>query len=66
MSGRYIEVEPAYGRDYTSQAQVRADWKAGKDFRDTATGRYVSMREAKSMGLKVTARYDRSRKVMAL
>ena len=23
---------PAYGRDYTTAAQVKADWAAGKDF----------------------------------
>lgn len=29
---RYIEVVPAYDRDYTSKAAVQADWDSGKDF----------------------------------
>lgn len=27
-----LTVVPAYGRDYTTQAAVAADWKAHKDF----------------------------------
>jgi hypothetical protein len=37
----WIEVVPAYGRDYKNQASVKADWNADKDFRDRASGRYV-------------------------
>lgn len=28
-----LTLVPAYGRDYTSKADVKADWEAGKDFR---------------------------------
>ena len=28
----YIELIPAYGRDYKSAKAARADWKANKDF----------------------------------
>ena len=27
-----LTLIPAYGRDYTSKAQVKKDWDAGKDF----------------------------------
>lgn len=30
---KYIQVEPAYGRDYKTKKEVLADWNAGKDFR---------------------------------
>jgi hypothetical protein len=60
----WIEATPAYGRDYTNQKSVLADWLADKDFRETTTGRYVNRSQAKAMGLKVILRYDRNRKVM--
>jgi len=28
----YIEIAPAYGRDYKNVATIKADWVAGKDF----------------------------------
>lgn len=61
---QWIECEPAYGRDYKNQAAVRADWNDNKDFRDTATGRYLSKSTAEQYDLKVTVRYDRSMKVV--
>ena len=41
---RYLSAIPAYGRDYKSQAAVKADWAAGKDFliQDMFTGGYVN------------------------
>jgi hypothetical protein len=42
---RDIHATPAYGRDYKSKAAVLADWNAGKDFRDTLTGQYLSARD---------------------
>lgn len=56
----YIEVAPAYGREYTRQADVQADWDAGKDFRCLTmpyAGRYVNKSDADGAGLKVIARY---------
>jgi len=29
----YTTLVPAYGRDYKSAKEVKADWDAGKDFR---------------------------------
>lgn len=60
----YIEVIPAYGRDYKNQKDVLTDWKADKDFRETSTGSYVNRSQALEMGLSVIIRYDKSMKVM--
>lgn len=59
----WIEVEPAYGRDYTTAKAAKQDWKDGKDFRETATGRYVNKSDAEKHGLSVTIRYAKSLKV---
>jgi hypothetical protein len=60
----YIEVTPAYGRDYRNQKDARADWDADKDFRETSTRRYINKTQAQQMGLSVIIRYDQNRKVM--
>lgn len=59
----WIEVEPAYGRDYTTAKAAKADWNEGKDFRETSTGSYITKDEAKKQGLSVTIRYAKSLKV---
>jgi hypothetical protein len=59
----WIEVEPAYGRDYTTAKAAKADWNGGKDFRETSTGSYVTKAEAAAKGLSVTIRYSKSMKV---
>jgi hypothetical protein len=58
-----LHVTPAYGRDYKSKSAVLADWLAGKDFRDSRTGQYLSIRDAKDHGLAVWIRYDKLRKI---
>lgn len=60
----YIEVKPAYGRDYKSQKEVRADWNGGKDFQMTDTGQYIGKAEAEAEGLSVIVRYGKLMKVM--
>ena len=62
----WIEVIPAYGRDYKTQAEIKADWNAGKDFRETASGSYISKPEAERLGLKVNGRYSKQMKVVTL
>jgi hypothetical protein len=59
----WIEVTPAYGRDYTTAKAAKADWKDGKDFRETSTGSYVTKAEAEAQGLSVTIRYGKLLKV---
>lgn len=61
----WLTVTPAYGRDYTNKAQVLTDWNAGKDFRDTATGQYLSKRDVdKDPSLHVHVRYGKGLKIM--
>src|SRR5687768_13447508 len=63
MAGDWIEVTPAYGRDYTRKADAVADWKAGLDFFDPARMQYLSIRDAEREGLNVIIRYAKLRKV---
>jgi len=62
----WIEVTPAYGRDYKNQREVKADWDADKDFRDTVSGRYINKSGAQAAGLKVIVRYGKLLKVMSM
>lgn len=62
-----MTVIPAYGRDYTTQRAVKADWKSGKDFIvadmfSGAHGRYVNKEDAK--GMHIMVRYDKLRKIV--
>ena len=41
-----LDIIPAYGRDYKSIAEVKADWESGKDFQIIPSGGYVSIRES--------------------
>lgn len=36
----WMELSPAYGRDYKNQQEVLADWKANKDFSVNEGGPY--------------------------
>lgn len=58
-----IHAVPAYGRDYKSKAEVLKDWREGKDFRDSLTGHYISVRDY-LCGREVWVRYDRLRKLV--
>jgi hypothetical protein len=65
----WIEVVPAYGRDYKNKAEVQAAWNAGLDFAITDMfhgGRYLNKEDAEKANLRVNVRYDRSRKVMTV
>ena len=57
----YLTVVPAYGRDYKSAKDAKADWKAGKDFVITTygpdDGRYINNKDATND--KITIRYKR-------
>lgn len=39
-----LYVQPAYGRRYATQKEVRADWAAGRDFQ-VHSGSYTSQRD---------------------
>ena len=74
-----LEVVPAYGRDYKSQAEVKADWEANMDFKIVASytetlappmfeyGRYINKQDAdREPNLNIIVRYAKLAKVMAL
>lgn len=63
---QFIEVVPAYGRDYKNQKAVRADWASGLDFQDAFTRQYLNKQDAENLGLKVIIRYDKQLKVVAV
>jgi hypothetical protein len=60
-----ISVVPAYGRDYQSQAAVKAAWNEGKDFVVPSVfdhgGRYINKQDV-SPGVRVVVRYAAQRK----
>jgi hypothetical protein len=65
----YIGVKPAYGRDYSSQRQVREAWDAGKDFQITDHGRYDGSMINKAgtpAGATIIVRYADGRKQMTI
>lgn len=61
-----ITVLPAYGRDYKSEAELKAAWAEGKDFKESISGSMISRREADRMKLEVWGRYDRQTKKILL
>lgn len=66
----YLNLVPAYGRDYGSQAAVKADWEAGMDFciSDVFSpddGRYVNKPQLPE-GTRVLIRYKAMRRVVAI
>ena len=66
----HLEVAPAYGRDYTSQAKVKADWAANKDFIVTEGGPFGTATNKEDIdrmpGVKVVVRYAKQTKVVAV
>lgn len=62
-----ITLTPAYGRDYKTAKQAKADWKAGKDFIITDIssrwdGKPTSIRAA-AKGEKFLLRFNRLTKI---
>jgi hypothetical protein len=62
-----MTVTPAYGRDYKSAKEVKADWKAGKDFVIADifggnAGRYINVQDAKNETIMV--RYAKLSKIV--
>lgn len=57
---QFIEVVPAYGRDYKSAKDLKSDWNAGKDFKIVTfgpdDGRYINKADLRP-GDKIIARY---------
>jgi hypothetical protein len=65
-----LEVVPAYGRDYKSQKEVKADWENNMDFQIVSVqeyGRYINKQDAdREPDLNILVRYAKLEKVMAL
>ena len=66
-----ITLTPAYGRDYKSQKEVKADWKNGKDFiiADIVhpySGKPCSIRDVDALGGKVMIRFNKNTKIVAV
>lgn len=62
----WIEVTPAYGRDYKNQKEVKEAWNADKDFRETSTARYINKTQAVELGLSVNVRYANDMKIVTV
>lgn len=65
-----LNVLPAYGRDYKSQAEVQKDWDEDKDFVVQGLGghgQYVNRHDALTQGIStVLVRYAKMMKVYAV
>jgi hypothetical protein len=46
MNSKPLMIMPAYGRQYKTSEEAKADWNAGKDFK-IVNGPYLSIRDAK-------------------
>lgn len=68
MPNRYLTVVPAYGRDYKSQKEVLAAWKAGHDFyiQDPFQSGYVNKDDDLQDNLVINVRYNQQRKVFPI
>ncbi len=65
----YVTVVPAYGRDYTSQAKVAADYFAGKDFTvvdffSPWNGSKVNKADAEREGIILSIRYNKQQRIV--
>jgi hypothetical protein len=54
----YVAAAPAYGRDYQTEAQVRAAWAAGNDFRCIGRSAYINKEDADRYGVLVGLMFD--------
>ena len=55
-------VRGAYGRQYKSQAAIKADFLAGKDFQLVNCGRYINLEDCQRGGIpSIVVRYKNDR-----
>jgi len=59
----YVEVMPAYGRDYKSAKAARTDWDKGLDFIEATTRRYCSKRDFDKPNVRVAIRYANNQRL---
>ena len=48
MNSKPLMIMPAYGRQYKTSEEAKADWNAGKDFK-IINGPYLSIRDVKHL-----------------
>ena len=64
-----VTVRAAYGRDYKSQKEIKADWEAGKDFMNVGIygGGYINREDAKQAGIaSITVRFKQDREICVI
>jgi hypothetical protein len=64
---RYVTVVPAYGRDYTTQKAVKADWDKDMDFKmdDMYLSGYINKANAADLPhLVISVRYAKGTKLV--
>jgi hypothetical protein len=54
MNSKPLMIMPAYGRQYKTSEEAKADWNAGKDFKIVG-GPYLSIRDINSLKDKYTS-----------
>jgi hypothetical protein len=54
MKDSQLMIMPAYGRQYKTSQEAKADWEAGKDFK-IVNGPYLSIRDINSLKDKYTS-----------
>ena len=54
MKDNQLMIMPAYGRQYKTSQEAKADWEAGKDFK-IVNGPYLSIRDINSLKDKYTS-----------
>ena len=64
QDGDWIEVVPAYGRDYKNKAEVLSDLQGGRDFQLTTTQQYLNIDNMIQHDFKVIVRYGKLLKVV--
>lgn len=59
QDGEYIEVIPAYGRDYKNKKEIVEDLTNGKDFQLTTTRQYINLPQMVEHQFRVIVRYGK-------
>jgi hypothetical protein len=54
MKDNQLMIMPAYGRQYKTSQEAKADWETGKDFK-IVNGPYLSIRDINSLKDKYTS-----------
>jgi uncharacterized protein YueI len=63
QDGEYIEVIPAYGRDYKNKKEIEADLLTDRDFQLSTTRQYINLAQMVEHQFRVIVRYGNQMKV---